>query len=217
MWKLTTLCLMCVCVALSDAYWFCSTSNHVVRAMENEGIEKVVANALPSIKLSVKYPESGFEVDLGNELKPKDLNNIPEVHWDEANEKKNYTLIFTDPDVPSRTNPINKEFLHWLVVNIPGNRVKDGKVIADYVGPAPPKGTGLHRYVFLVFEQEDGMYNFPKFNFIDNRTAVGRPLFSTNLFLMDNNLIIIPLAGNFFKAQYDDSVPVTHKQIGLQP
>ena len=26
-----------------------------------------------------------------------------------------------DPDAPSRSNPIYREFVHWVVVNIPGN------------------------------------------------------------------------------------------------
>lgn len=43
--------------------------------------------------------------------------------------------------------------LHWLVRNIPGNDIKKGEVIAEYRGSGPPEGTGLHRYIFLLYEQ----------------------------------------------------------------
>ena len=35
-----------------------------------------------------------------------------------------------------------------------GNDISNGTVLSDYVGSGPPKGTGLHRYVWLVYEQE---------------------------------------------------------------
>lgn len=58
--------------------------------------------------------------------------------------------------------------LHWLVVNVKGNDLNSGEVLEEYVkqdlycrslnmfrymGPAPPKGTGPHRYTFWVFKQ----------------------------------------------------------------
>lgn len=43
---------------------------------------------------------------------------------------------------------------HWLIGNIPGSDIKKGDVLADYRGSGPPEGSGLHRYVFLVFKQE---------------------------------------------------------------
>jgi phosphatidylethanolamine-binding protein (PEBP) family uncharacterized protein len=44
---------------------------------------------------------------------------------------------------------------HWLVTNIPGSQVNKGTVLAPYMGPGPPPGTGHHRYVFVVFKQKD--------------------------------------------------------------
>ena len=35
----------------------------------------------------------------------------------------------SDPDAPSRTEPTNREFLHWLVGNIQGNNIKEAEVI----------------------------------------------------------------------------------------
>ena len=58
-----------------------------------------------------------------------------------------------DPDAPSRHHPKFREWHHWLVVNIPGCDVSQGEVQLEYVGSGPPKGTKLHRYVFLAYKQ----------------------------------------------------------------
>ena len=53
-----------------------------------------------------------------------------------------------DPDAPSRQDPKAAEWLHWLVVNIPGDKLENGqdighgKVLMQHNGPAPPAGTG---------------------------------------------------------------------------
>ena len=55
------------------------------------------------------------------------MKDEPRVHWD-ADPNSFYTLIMTDPDAPSRENPKMREWHHWLVVNIPGNKVAEGEV-----------------------------------------------------------------------------------------
>ena len=82
------------------------------------------------------------------------MKDEPEVTW-EADSDANYTLLMTDPDAPNRQSKAFGEVRHWLVVNIPGNKVADGKVLYEYVGSGPPEGSGLHRYIFLVFKQKE--------------------------------------------------------------
>ncbi len=62
------------------------------------------------------------------------------------------------------TSNLNRR--HWIVANIPGGDVHKGEEISKYAGAGPPKGSGLnlefpnlmivglHRYVFLLFEQK---------------------------------------------------------------
>jgi phosphatidylethanolamine-binding protein len=65
-----------------------------------------------------------------------------------------FTLsLIPDPDAPSRAEPTRREFLHWLVGNIPGNDVVAGDALTAFVGSGPPAGSGLHRYVFLLYQQ----------------------------------------------------------------
>jgi phosphatidylethanolamine-binding protein (PEBP) family uncharacterized protein len=53
------------------------------------------------------------------------MKNEPFVKWD-ADSNSFYTLLMTDPDAPSRQSHQAREWLHWLVVNIPGNNVSQG-------------------------------------------------------------------------------------------
>lgn len=38
--------------------------------------------------------------------------------------------------------------------NIPGNDISKGEQLCDYLQVFPVKGTGFHRYVFILFKQE---------------------------------------------------------------
>ena len=117
----------------------------------------------------------------------------------------------TDPDAPSRENPTSREFLHWLVVNVPGSDVSAGENLAAYVGSGPPKGTGFHRYVQLVYKQP-GKIDTSNIPHIPNNSRNGRPKFSIQKFA-DEHKLGAPIAGNMYRAQYDDYVPNISKQL----
>ena len=73
----------------------------------------------------VHYGDSKVDVNLGNVLTPTQVSHQPSVTWT-AEEGSFYTLIMTDPDAPSRADPKFREWHHWLVVNIPGNKLSEG-------------------------------------------------------------------------------------------
>lgn len=82
------------------------------------------------------------------------------------------------------------------------------------VGAIPGKSTGLHRYVFLVFEQTNGKKDFHE-TIITNRDAT-RTKFSVREFMARYHLKQ-PAAVNFFQAKFDDSVPaLMSKFLNLQ-
>lgn len=149
---------------------------------------------------------------MGNELTPKDVREIPEINY-ESNTNDYYTIIMTDPDAPSRKNPRNREFKHWLIGNVPGTDISKGTTLAEYVGSGPPKDTGLHRYIFLVYKQPNGKINFDE-DIISKTQGKGRGQFSAKQFANKYKLNN-PIAGNFYQAQYDDTVPALHKQLGF--
>lgn len=69
----------------------------------------------PSNLLEVIYKDD--KVNLGNELTPTQVRDPPEVKY-EADSNDYYTLLFTDPDAPSRNNHPMREWHHWLVSEI---------------------------------------------------------------------------------------------------
>ena len=52
-----------------------------------------------------------------------------------------------DPDAPSRRDPKNKEYLHFLAVNVGAAQLnvhsKDVDVLCEYMGPMPPEKSGV--------------------------------------------------------------------------
>lgn len=176
-------------------------------AMKKLHIIPDVISSEPTEFLNVTYGKD--KADRGNELTPTIVKDKPNVSW-EAEEGSFYTLIMTDPDAPSRNNPKMREWHHWLIGNIPGNQIDKGEVLTDYVGSGPPQGSGLHRYVFLVFKQPK------KLTFTEGKlsktTGKGREKFSTKNFVKKYGLGS-PIAGNMFQAKYDDYVPKLYAQL----
>lgn len=117
----------------------------------------------------------------------------------------------TDPDAPSRAEPTIREVRHWLTMNIPGQSIADGDTIIEFIGSGPPLNTGLHRYVFLIFEQT-GKLN------VDDEPRTSKTSRENRLNTSAKKLITKynlgnPIAGNFYIAQYDDYVPLLHAQL----
>lgn len=113
--------------------------------------------------LSVSYG-SGKEAQHGNELSPTDTQEVPEFS---ATLRKfasdpTYTLVYTDPDAPRRGDPTWSEYAHYIVTDLKLDPSKidepqtldisKGTELLSYIGPGPPPKTGLHRYVFILFE-----------------------------------------------------------------
>lgn len=96
----------------------------------------------------------------------------------------------------------------FQVVNIPGNKVCRGNTIYEYIGPAPPLYTGLHRYTFLVYQQPGEM----KFHEqrLCSTSAEGRGRKSVKKFACKYKLGE-PIASNFFYAKWDEWVDEMYK------
>ena len=78
------------------------------------------------------------------------------------------------------------------------------------MGAGPPQGTGLHRYVFLIYGQPRKLeFTEPK---LTNRSGANRGKFSIRK-LAEKYGLGEPIAGNFFQAEWDDYVPKLYKQL----
>ncbi|XP_073955406.1 protein D3-like [Choristoneura fumiferana] len=111
--------------------------------------------------------------------------------------EKFYTLFVVDPDVPNYA--VGEFFLHMLKSNIPGSELKfknNGTIKGDeyqpYFPPMPPAGSGLHRYISVLYQQADG-------NFRPD-VPLERTKFRLGDWLVDKNLCG-PVAGTQFLTQ----------------
>lgn len=156
-----------------------------------------ILSSTPSRWLGVYFP-SGAKVHLGNRIALDKVAEEPELIW-EVVAGRLYTVLFVDPDAPSRDNPIYRSFLHWLVVNVPGTDIDGGEVLAPFLKSQPPPGSGFHRYVFLIYEQPD-CEDFEGLPDYTSPTTSVRQSFSVEGFTKQFNLGI-PIAGNFYYAQ----------------
>lgn len=146
-------------------------------------------------------------VDLGNELMPKDIKDEPLVTINNMNPNKFYTLLMVDADARSREAPNLRNVLHWMIVNIPKLTVKinstsNSKV--EYIPSGPPKDTGLHRYVFLLYAH-DKVIDYSDIEYIPAEEIEKRFNFNVKTFETKYGLGP-PQAGNFYQAPWDESV-----------
>jgi phosphatidylethanolamine-binding protein (PEBP) family uncharacterized protein len=79
-----------------------------------------------------------------------------------------------DPD------SIHGNRFHWIVINIV-NDIKNGDDLLSYTGPSPPPKTGMHHYIFELYEQERNIdmkleeRNIPM-DFVKKMLNIGEPV-----------------------------------------
>ncbi|KAJ0231400.1 Protein BROTHER of FT and TFL 1 [Hirschfeldia incana] len=105
----------------------------------------------PSVTMRVTY-NSNTIVSNGHELAPSLLLSKPRVEIGGHDLRSFFTLIMMDPDAPSPSNPYMREYLHWMVTDIPGTTdASFGREMVRYETPKPV--IGIHRYAFVLFRQ----------------------------------------------------------------
>ncbi|KAJ7970288.1 MOTHER of FT and TFL1 1 [Quillaja saponaria] len=151
-------------------------------------IGDVVDMFVPSVGMSVYFGSKHFTN--GSDIKPSLTVNPPKVTMS-GNMDHLYTLVMTDPDAPSPSEPIMREYVHWIVVDIPGGTNPNrGKEILPYMGPRPP--VGIHRYILVLFQQKAPL------GLVDQPPS--RANFNTRFFARQLDLGL-PVATVYFNAQ----------------
>ncbi|XP_072312490.1 large ribosomal subunit protein mL38 [Eucyclogobius newberryi] len=183
---------------------------HIRRLAEYYGVYKdLFPNAffLPQVPLKVCYGQDGA-VHHGNKLTPTEAASAPGISF-EAEEGTLWTLLLTCPD--EHLLDSEAEYVHWMVGNVPAGAVQSGDELCHYLPPFPPRGTGFHRYIFVLFKQSGP---------IDFREDV-RPLpclsleqrsFQTLDWYRKHQEHMTPAGLAFFQSQWDPSVTHTFHQ-----
>nr|AGC92991.1 flowering locus T [Coffea arabica] len=103
-----------------------------------------------SLSLSVTY--GSREVSNGCEFRPSQVVNQPRVEIGGDDLRTFYTLVMVDPDAPSPSDPNLREYLHWLVTDIPATTgASFGQKVVCYESPRP--SMVIHRFIFVLFRQ----------------------------------------------------------------
>jgi len=160
-------------------------------------VEKKFKEAHIDLDLNISAPKKGLEVKyqnhnvrIGETLKKNATSERPQIKF-EAIKDKLLTFVMLDPDAPSRDNPTDRSWLHWLVVNVNENGIDHANTMMEYNGPDPPDGSGQHRYVFMTLQQKDK---------IDMIPDLKRPNFNIENFMI-RHALTGPIAGNFFTVE----------------
>lgn len=125
------------------------------------------------MKLTSRAFKDGREIDQKHTMDGQDTS--PELAWtDIPAGTQSFAQICEDPDAPSPRKPAADPWVHWIIFNIAADatRLRSGIERAlepdevsgarqgvnswsrdnvGYRGPAPPPGSGMHRYFFRLF------------------------------------------------------------------
>lgn len=99
-----------------------------------------------------------------------------------------------------------------VVVNVPGRDVARGDILVEYVGAAPPEGSGKHRYVVLVYEQSKKMPIDLQVRLTRNQ-ASGRAKWNIERFMANQDVGAKLVGGNFFFAEWDAYCQTIYAQL----
>lgn len=184
----------------------------------------VIDDFLPSLTLTVSW--SRQDALLGNTIKPSKLRQPPEISLHDiihsigsAASALSYVITLTDPDAPTRENPEWSEFCHWIAANVSitpesmsaqpksirneDSTVSDGRGddVVEYKPPGPPKKTGKHRYMFLVFAPKNGTTEVLNLTEPKERKhwGTGKERGGVRDWALENGLV--PVAANFIYAE----------------
>ncbi|XP_065827478.1 large ribosomal subunit protein mL38-like [Oscarella lobularis] len=197
---------------VTDGNW----ASHVNLVARHYGIYQHLFGGvefLPKVDMTIEY--GCRRVHAGNHVAPIECKDPPIITYDsnslsDGGGRNNswWTLLMSNPD--GNACESDAEMLHWLVYNIPRNRVSDGTVYCPYLTPLPARGTGFHRIVFILFRQREKM-DLPQkiMKALHDRTFVTRDFWN------ERKAILQPAGLHFLQASWDESVSDAFADLGI--
>jgi phosphatidylethanolamine-binding protein (PEBP) family uncharacterized protein len=178
-----------------------------------ELVPSLLSSFDPSAVMTVTFSGVGV-ISPGQNLSVSQVASAPELTITPANSSAsfsgNYTLVMADANVVG-TNESEGQTRHWLVNSVvlkAGNSssgssasqlnvsTTDGVAVTEYAGPAPPEGSGQHRYVILLLPQTSSFS--PPSNL--SKPNVGVSVFELTDYISTSHLGA-PVAAMYFDVQ----------------
>jgi phosphatidylethanolamine-binding protein (PEBP) family uncharacterized protein len=177
-----------------------------------EGFESTIGGSL-----TVAYPAGGFGA--GDEVPAPTTHVAPSAvtfKADADNAGKKYTLVMTDPDAPDRTGHAFREFVHYVASDVTAESLAaggavEGTTVLDYLGVGSPCKSGMHRYIFLLFEQPEGSNPASLAAAFEGRGG-------KKVCVAAKAAGLGPVvAATWFQSQWDESIDAVHTAMGWLP
>lgn len=169
----------------------------------------------PSVFLQVEFP-SGASVQLGNEVTPARGVEAPSISFVPENPEggDTFALLAFDPDAPSREDQKFGPWRHWIIGGLKPSTLDEISALAEsgtkgtslvksteealtpWVGPSPGAGTGLHRYLFLLYRQTQPLLPLEEQSVVKSNERVDRRNFDVAAYVKENQLELV--GANFF-------------------
>lgn len=107
--------------------------------------------------IEVTYGEE--KIVLGNIINASLMKDMPKLSWKTENDTL-YNIVMLNLDAPTKADPFESDFVHWLVGNIPGNDILKGDTLVEYIGAFPIKDAGTQNFMFILNEQPQGHIDY---------------------------------------------------------
>lgn len=125
------------------------------------------------MKLSSNAFKNDARIDAKYTVEGEDIS--PRLFWEDVPKgTKSLAIVCEDPDAPNPKHPAAEPWVHWVIFNIPASTSELPEQISrtlepsevpgakqginswpndnvGYRGPAPPPGSGQHRYFFKLY------------------------------------------------------------------
>lgn len=193
--------------------------SHVQNVADHYGIYKDLFDHgvfTPCVPLDIAYEfDENLEnpVHMGNILQASDVSKEPTVNYSSGSNDL-WTLVLSNLD--GHLLDTHSEYLHWFVGNIPGNQLKSGEIICDYLQPFPMRGTGYHRLVFVLYKQ-DKKIDFSSLKKTSPCFSLKERTFKTFDFYKQYQDFITPAGLAFYQCTWDQSLTdFFHNVLNMQ-
>nr|XP_018904955.1 PREDICTED: OV-16 antigen-like isoform X1 [Bemisia tabaci] len=137
---------------MPNVSYTCRDQKQIEEIFQRHGIIPDLIDDAPQYEIAIRYA-GAISPDFGTKHPPQDLQFPPFALRFPTVPHVMYSLFMFDLDSPSRKNATKRPYIHWGIANIPNHGILYAETLVKYLGPFPENGTGLHRYVFLIYEQ----------------------------------------------------------------
>ncbi|EQB54490.1 hypothetical protein CGLO_05674 [Colletotrichum gloeosporioides Cg-14] len=155
-----------------------STSEFHQAFMESGIVPEVMGSFDPMVSFYAGYMASDGDKALmmpGSKLKMKEVKMPFEFSVENISMAQNVTrnsrfiVLMIGPDSPSRENPSERNIRHYLAGNFTVEQTKSAVLnssmimknssaaFTEYMPPEPKSGSGMHRYIYLLYVQPEKM------------------------------------------------------------